>query len=109
MKSLTPCIAALAGSFAFVAAPAQAQAVSVAMALAQAHEETACRKLRFADAGRSDTGATTGLVLQALGVQPSVAPAPVPVTPGRACAQAGSEGPGAARTPTALPGSSPGM
>ena len=70
MKCMTPCIAALAGSLALAAVPAQAQ------------EEASCQKVRFADVGWSDIAATTGLasvVLQALGYQPSVTVASVPI------------------------------
>ncbi|NML19085.1 choline ABC transporter substrate-binding protein [Azohydromonas caseinilytica] len=70
MKCLTPCIAALAGSLALGAAPAWAQ------------EDASCQKVRFADVGWSDIAATTGLasvVLQALGYQPSVTVASVPI------------------------------
>lgn len=74
MKWMTPTIAALAGTLAFSAAPAHAQS--------SPQEDASCRKVRFADVGWSDIAATTGLasvVLQALGYQPSVTVASVPI------------------------------
>jgi glycine betaine/proline transport system substrate-binding protein len=70
MKWMNTTVACLAGTLALSAAPAQAQ------------EEASCQKVRFADVGWSDIAATTGLasvVLQALGYQPSVTVASVPI------------------------------
>lgn len=70
MKRLSSCIAALAGCLALTAAPVRAE------------EDPSCRNVRFADVGWSDIAATTGLasvVLQALGYQPSVTIASVPI------------------------------
>lgn len=70
MNWKTTCLATLAGSLVLAAAPAHAQ------------EAAACQKVRFADVGWSDIAATTGLasvVLKALGYQPSVTVASVPI------------------------------
>lgn len=72
MKWMTPTLVALASALTTLAAtPAQAQ------------EDASCQKVRFADVGWSDIAATTGLasvVLKAMGYQPSVTVASVPIT-----------------------------
>ncbi len=74
MKWMTPTLVALASALTtLAAAPAQAQA----------QEDASCQKVRFADVGWSDIAATTGLasvVLKAMGYQPSVTVASVPIT-----------------------------
>ncbi|PXW99330.1 glycine betaine/proline transport system substrate-binding protein [Sphaerotilus hippei] len=71
MKRISLTLVALAGMLGLTTAPAQAQ------------EAAACQKVRFADVGWSDIAATTGLasvVLEAMGYQPTVTVASVPIT-----------------------------
>lgn len=72
MKWMTPTLVALASAL-----------TTLAAAPAQAQEDASCQKVRFADVGWSDIAATTGLasvVLKAMGYQPSVTVASVPIT-----------------------------
>ena len=72
MKWMTPTLVARASAL-----------TTLAAAPAQAQEDASCQKVRFADVGWSDIAATTGLasvVLKAMGYQPSVTVASVPIT-----------------------------